>query len=365
MITYSAEAPTKDVELDVFSAFLCAGDFDPDSSEHVAFMSDVAQAETKAYMACSKAKGKGKPLSKDAHGYRHRASGLTVEDRAAKLQEIKMKSTCKACGRKGRWAGDKECPGKPYAGHRAVSQVAHLAGEIRTFEKAVQTDDLYGTSESEMGTSRRESWNSDKGSVHYGHLSKQDEGHTFMGFFDKADMVSSDEDVQDGAVASRSPPESSWGYVAFPQGRPTEGLSGLGSSSPCHRLWDLSNPRIWSLLEQWVSVRRSLTSCIKQGRFQLTRHKNYLHVAWNETSTRSPVSQVAYQDCQHLRTNNRGSDRRTHRVYCLDCCRTIDETPQILDKESLALAQKVAVSPTQQQDLTRRQLQDYTFFTEL
>ena len=79
MIAYSAEAPTKDVELDVFSAFLCAGDFDPDSSEHVAFMSDIVQAETMAYMARSKAKGKGKPLSKDAHGYRPRASGLTVE----------------------------------------------------------------------------------------------------------------------------------------------------------------------------------------------------------------------------------------------------------------------------------------------
>ena len=119
-------------------------------------MFDVVQAETMAYMARSKANGKGKPLSKDAHGYRPRASGLTVEDRRAKLKEIKMKSTCKACGRNGHWAGDRECPGKPPAGHRAVSQVAHLAGEIRTFEKAVQTDDPCGTSESETGASRRE-----------------------------------------------------------------------------------------------------------------------------------------------------------------------------------------------------------------
>ena len=81
----------------------------------------------------------------------------TVEDRRAKLKEkeIKTKSTCKACGRKGHWAGDRECPGKPPAGHRAVSQVAHLAGEIRTFEKAVQTDDPYGTSESETSASCR------------------------------------------------------------------------------------------------------------------------------------------------------------------------------------------------------------------
>ena len=64
MIAYSAEAPARDVELDVFSALLCAGDFNPDSSEHVAFMSDIVQAETMAYMARSKAKGKGKPLYK-------------------------------------------------------------------------------------------------------------------------------------------------------------------------------------------------------------------------------------------------------------------------------------------------------------
>ena len=113
-----------------------------------------------------------------------------MEDRRAKLKQIKMKSTCKACGRKGHWAGDRECPGKPPAGHRAVSQVAHLAGEIRTFEKAVQTDDLYGTSESETGASRRESWNSDERAAHYVHLSNQDEGHAFMGFFDKVDIVS-------------------------------------------------------------------------------------------------------------------------------------------------------------------------------
>ena len=55
---------------------------------------------------------------------------------------------------------------------------------------------------SETGASRRESWNSDEGAAHYVRLSNQDEGHAFMGFFDKADMVSSDEDVQDGTMAS-------------------------------------------------------------------------------------------------------------------------------------------------------------------
>ena len=62
-------------------------------------------------MVRSKAKGKGKPV-KGAHGYRPRTSNLTVEDRRKKLQEIKLRSTSKVCGRKGHWAGDRECPGK-------------------------------------------------------------------------------------------------------------------------------------------------------------------------------------------------------------------------------------------------------------
>ena len=58
-----------------------------------------------------------------------------------------------------------------------------------------------------------------------------------------------------------------------------------------------------------------------------------------KTSTRreSPVPQVAYEDCQHVRTDNRGSVRRTHRVYCLDCCRTIDETRKIFTRRVLHL----------------------------
>ena len=48
-----------------------------------------------AFVARSKAKGKGKP-AKSAHFYRPRPS-ISVEDRRKKLQEIKNKSTCKEC----------------------------------------------------------------------------------------------------------------------------------------------------------------------------------------------------------------------------------------------------------------------------
>ena len=53
-------------------------------------------------------KSKGK--SKGSKGrYPIRPSNLPVEDRRKKLQELKQKSECKACGRKGHWRDDKQC----------------------------------------------------------------------------------------------------------------------------------------------------------------------------------------------------------------------------------------------------------------
>ena len=231
-------------------------------------------------------------------------------------------------------------------------------------------------------------------------------------------------------MASRSPPESSWGYVEFPEGH--DMVFGFGrhkgqtywqvlQTNPSFVHWGLAekdpSPQLKAFLvwvhrnfvitppgekieardiplgfeqSQDLEFARAMAICEKKPKSKLSllpmspkgpcvggcpphalnkagsnSHviKTTCMLCGTKTSTRreSPVPQVAYEDCQHLRTDNRGSDRRTHRVYCLDCCRIIDETPQTLHKESLALAQKLAGSPTQQQDLTRRQLQEYTF----
>ena len=56
-------------------------------------------------------KGQGKAGGKGAGKGRYpiRPSNLTIEDRRKKLAELKAKSECKACGRKGHWRGDKQC----------------------------------------------------------------------------------------------------------------------------------------------------------------------------------------------------------------------------------------------------------------
>ena len=62
-----------------------------------------------AYVANNKG-GKGKGKGKGKHGrYSVRPSNLTIEDRRRKLKDLKSKTECKDCGRRGHWSGDEEC----------------------------------------------------------------------------------------------------------------------------------------------------------------------------------------------------------------------------------------------------------------
>ena len=62
-----------------------------------------------AFRAFGKGKGKGKSKGKGKGKYPVRPSNLSIEDRRKKLQELKSRTECKECGRKGHWKGDKEC----------------------------------------------------------------------------------------------------------------------------------------------------------------------------------------------------------------------------------------------------------------
>ena len=71
----------------------------PDCLQDAAACSDFIQNGNTAFLAKGgKGKGKGK--------YPVRPSNLTIEDRRKKLQDLKAKTECKDCGRKGNWKGD-------------------------------------------------------------------------------------------------------------------------------------------------------------------------------------------------------------------------------------------------------------------
>ena len=65
MVAQTADASLRDVELDVLTAFLGTEGFNSEDREAVALLTEAAQAETMAFMARSKAKGKGKPTAKN------------------------------------------------------------------------------------------------------------------------------------------------------------------------------------------------------------------------------------------------------------------------------------------------------------
>ena len=62
--------------------------------------------------------------------------------------------------------------------------------------------------------------------------------------------------------------------------------------------------------------------------------------------------------CEQGRTDNRGSTRAVHKVWCLDCCTYVSELPQTLHKQQRDLAHATQTAPLKAQDLTRRVLQD-------
>ncbi|CAE7327571.1 unnamed protein product, partial [Symbiodinium microadriaticum] len=59
LVAQTADASLRDVELDVFTSFLCSEGFDENDRESLAFLADVVQSDSVAFMARSK----GKPVS--------------------------------------------------------------------------------------------------------------------------------------------------------------------------------------------------------------------------------------------------------------------------------------------------------------
>ncbi|CAE7211787.1 RE1 [Symbiodinium sp. CCMP2592] len=232
--------------------------FDEEDKEALAFLADTVQCETVAFMARAKAKGKGKSvMQKSAHGYRPRSTGLTVEDRRRKLHEIKLRSTCKTCGRKGHWAGDKECPGPGKGAGKPA--VAHLAQVRRVMDKSTQTCD-FSASPSESDS---ESQGFDpEPTANYVSLGQDSETEpaAYMGFFDRTDFEESDEELLDD-FASQGAPSTEWDTIEYPDGSDQVFRFGMHRGStylevlqnhPDYYYWGLKEKEPSTMLEAWL-----------------------------------------------------------------------------------------------------------------
>ena len=412
------DATTENIELDVMEAFISSPEFDLEDNDNIAFMAQACQAEVVAYFARSKAKGKGKPMGKHAHGYSPRPSGLSIEDRRKKLKEVKSRSTCKVCGKKGHWAGDRECQGKA-TGASSVTKAAHLsATAISVRDAAVQTDFFHFGSGSESFDSGEEP--QQEAFV----VMDDDPSHpeAYPGFFSPGDFAEGDDEdeelVEDGSFEFLEPPPEgsdtvfgfglhrgrtfgevvqdypdyfTWGiketstspmlreflvfcnkHYVFPQGTAQRRDFSLSQQEA----EDLAPVREW-ILAQKSTKSRSKLSNLKPSpdgpcpdgcpAHAISRAGSNAHVikqtcmkCGHRWSTPRPKEKPKndYATCEHRRTDNRGSTRAVHKVWCLDCCTFVSELPQQLHKQQKDLAQATQKAPLKAQDLTRRVLQD-------
>ena len=97
---WDAEDPVEHAELECIACLFDV--LGPECLEDPASCSNFVQNGTTAFLANSKGKkGKGKGKGK----YPVLPSNLTIEDRRKKLAELKSKTECKDCGRRGHWKG--------------------------------------------------------------------------------------------------------------------------------------------------------------------------------------------------------------------------------------------------------------------
>jgi hypothetical protein len=117
------EDPLEAAELEAIAFLATGASLDEAMSDPDAAAPYIQEASA-AFVAFGKGKGKARGKGK----YPVRPSNLTIEDRRAKLQQLKQRTNCKKCGRKGHWQGDKSFPmassGSPA---RLKKKVASLA----------------------------------------------------------------------------------------------------------------------------------------------------------------------------------------------------------------------------------------------
>lgn len=103
------------------------------SDYDVSVIGDALQHELAALKAFGKAKGKGKSKAKGKGKGKGKGklvkSNLTLEQRRAKLSEIKARSKCMRCGATGHWAGDPACkfPNRPQTSQPRAAMLACMS----------------------------------------------------------------------------------------------------------------------------------------------------------------------------------------------------------------------------------------------
>ncbi|CAE7485137.1 RE2 [Symbiodinium sp. CCMP2592] len=101
-------AEHEDPILQVFAAMVSEGFDETTDLEGGEYAADVIQAESEAYVARQMASNQGHA---GFAGKRFEFRGeMSLEERKARVQALKQRTTCRKCGQKGHWSTDPQCP---------------------------------------------------------------------------------------------------------------------------------------------------------------------------------------------------------------------------------------------------------------
>ena len=142
---YSCSVATEDdvgsiadlIEQDVVAAYIC-NDCDLDDELVCEEIAECVHDTCCSFFSREAARNRGVPVGKKIHEFKPRAVELTIQQRRDRIDAVKAKSTCRACGEKGHWAGDPKCktPDKnKFKGKGQAKGKGKGKGKYRTFNK--------------------------------------------------------------------------------------------------------------------------------------------------------------------------------------------------------------------------------------
>ena len=120
------ESPLDDDEA-IYEAYavMVEQGLDEDNVEALEYAAEIIQAESEVFFVRNKAHQSGHYGFSGGRQFQVQGH-LTLEERKARVQAMKSKTTCRRCGQVGHWSGDPQCPkgykkGKGKSGHTTSS----------------------------------------------------------------------------------------------------------------------------------------------------------------------------------------------------------------------------------------------------
>ena len=138
--------PAEACELEAYAEF----DESEVPDEEVA---DICQHQLVAMMGFKK-HGKGKRKGKGSKGgATFKRTNLSLDERRRRLQELKKRTKCTACGQTGHWAGDKECPKNSKGSGKGSGKPTARLAVVVEHDSAERADcDAYGKNSYNVGS---------------------------------------------------------------------------------------------------------------------------------------------------------------------------------------------------------------------